>query len=530
MNRAAVLVCSALLIVSGPVQADPEPSTADRERALFGDMGMDAQSPDTTQSREAALFGDTESPATSPVPSDPVPFAGIDTDPLAIGGRLYLRSFFAIDQENDPLDGRLSTPALLDLYLDARPTSRLRAFAKARIERVFSAAGNQDATQADFGGCLANLPQTLSGPSPTLSTDDPTSSLCPTVTSGASENPFATQDQTRVQLDQLWLKFDLNRTVFVSVGQQRIKWGAARLWNPTDFINAERLDPLAVFDARLGVPLLKMHVPFEASGGNLYALALLDRAETLESIGGAVRLEWLVGPAEVTASAAFRKDSPLRLGADLSTGLGPLEVRIEGAVTHGGNQSRWAGTLDTERLGGQIAAWFGGQSQIPDEVAVPVREDTADEWSPQVVGSLEWGIAYGDDDTLYLTAEYFYNGAGYDDSELYPWLILQGDYVPLYAGRQYVGGSIVAPAPGRWDDSTFLVSTIGNLSDGSYITRFDYQYRALTKLTVYAFAAVHFGDEGEFNQGFTLPAVPGGPDLSVPAPFMDLGVLLSLSL
>ena len=194
------------------------------------------------------------------------------------------------------------------------------------------------------------------------------------------------------------------------------------------------------------------------------------------------------------------------------------------------NQVIVVGALEVDRLGQQIAGWFGGQTQDAAEVAVPIREDLSDDWIPQVVGSVEWGIPYGDDETLYLTAEYFYNGAGYDDAELYPWLFLQGDYVPLYAGRHYAGGSVVAPRPGSWDDSTFLVSGIGNLSDGSYIARFDYQHRALTKLTVFAFAAVHFGDEGEFHQGVTLPSIPGTPDLSVPAPFLDLGVLLSVNL
>ena len=530
MSRGVILLCAAIGLTAGKAYAGPDPTPAEREAALFGDPEEEAPSTETSASREDALFGEADPPTSTSPPATTTPFAAITDDPLAIGGRLYLRSLYSMDAESGALDGRLSTPALLDLYLDARPTSRLRAFAKARLDRTFSA-GAVGATPTDgLSDCLANLPETLAGPSPAAGETDLANQLCPTPADTAGDNPFVSQERTRIRLDQLWLKFDVDRRIFVSVGQQRIKWGAARLWNPTDFINAERLDPLAVFDARLGVPLLKVHVPFEASGGNLYALALFDQADRLESIGGALRVEWLLGPAEMTVSGTARKGSPLRLGADLSTGLGPFEVRVEGAVTHGGEQSRWTGELDFEQLGSQVASWIGGQSLAATEVAVPVREDRSDDWIPQVVGSLEWGIAYGDDETLYLTAEYFYNGGGYDETALYPWLILQGDYVPLYTGRHYVGGSVVAPRPGDWDDSTFLVSGIGNLSDGSYIARFDYQHRALTKLTVFAFAALHFGNEGEFNQGFEVPALPGAPDLSVPAPFLDLGLLLSMDI
>jgi hypothetical protein len=507
---------------------------ATTERAIAQPTPGDA-APEQTH-REALLFGDDE-PAQAEDGSAEAPggdrasVSDAENDPLAIGGTLYLRSIYSLAESAELLDGALSTPALLDLYLDARPTSRLRAFVKARLDHVFSAPRATGSTLGGYGACLAGLPDTLSGPPPMDAVDpaDISATLCPGV-EGDDASGVVAQTRTRVRLDQLWLKFDLGRQVFFTVGQQRIKWGAARLWNPTDFINAERLDPLAIFDGRLGVPLLKVHVPFEASGGNLYALALLDQADRLGDVGGALRAEWVFGPTEITASVAGRVGAPLRLGADLSGGLGPLELRVEGAVTHGGDQRRWVGALDTEALGGQVVGWLGGEAQDRAEVAVPTPVDQAEAWVPQVVGSVEWGVPYGDEDTLYLTAEYFYNGAGYDTADIYPWLALQGDYVPLYAGRHYAGGSLVAPRPGAWNDTTLLISGIGNLSDRSFVARFDMQHRALTRLTVFAFAAVHLGGEGEFHQGFELPSFPGTPGVSVPAPLLDLGVWLSIDL
>ena len=58
----------------------------------------------------------------------------LDTrDELAIGGFLFMQLGQSYD-EGDPLDEiALSAPNLLDVYLDARPSERLRLYASGRI-------------------------------------------------------------------------------------------------------------------------------------------------------------------------------------------------------------------------------------------------------------------------------------------------------------------------------------------------------------------------------------------------------------
>ena len=120
-------------------------------------------------------------------------------------------------------------------------------------------------------------------------------------------------------------------------------------------------------------------------------------------------------------------------------------------------------------------------------------------------------------------------------------------FMPLYVGRHYAGLNMILPGPGRWDDSTFILSGISNLSDKSVITRFDYQQRVLTQLSVYVFAALHTGEKGEFRFEFDLPANPqlaelaaisGVPEaiasqlnngIQVPAQWLDLGLWLSMA-
>ncbi len=195
---------------------------ADREAEMFGAPPDD---------REAAMFGGDETPAAPPVEQRLLEAH----DKLAIGGTMYLRLEYALQDADDPETHPLRSPNLLDVYLDGRPTDRLRAYTQARLAHDF------------------------------------------------------TTSETGVDLDQLWLKFDVERALFVTAGQQRVKWGVGRFWNPTDFLNRQRRDPLDVFDQRLGVPLLKLHLPIESLGWNLYAVGTFDDARGPRDVGGARR-------------------------------------------------------------------------------------------------------------------------------------------------------------------------------------------------------------------------------------------------
>ena len=472
MRRAAGIVALGALCISAPAAAQAPDDRASLEAQMFGGDDSAEAPAETTAApadtdREAAMFGDPSATSSGDaLPSDRAIEAMLDEayDPLTLGARFTLRFDYAWygDAYDDAPEGttapaELQTPALIDLYLDGRPTDRVRAFVGARIQQDFITAGE------------------------------------------IFEIPF-------IQLDEAWLKFDLGRRVFFTVGKQRIKWGAARFWNPTDFLNRERLDPLSVVDLRLGVPLIKVHVPFEQAGGNLYAVALLDGASELSQIGGAGRIEWVIGPSEVSATAVGRKDAPLRLGADVSAGLGPLEVRVEGAVTHGEESPKWVGRWEPTADGA-----------VPD--TLPGATDRSDDWLPQAVASVEWGIPYGDDDTLYVTGEYFYNGAGYDDGSLVPWLVGTGSFEPLYTGQHYAGLNVAILAPGDWDDHSFLLSGLVNLSDGSGLARLDHQMTVLTRLRISTYVGAAVGEAGgEFRLDGFAPSFGLGADPRVDAP------------
>ncbi|MFZ5477641.1 MAG: hypothetical protein ACOZNI_12765 [Myxococcota bacterium] len=385
---------------------------------------------------------------------------GVHDDDVVVGGQLYLRLDGAFTEDTPALEDDLSSPSLLDLFVDARPNDRVRAFVQGRLTHdvTVPAGGETDA----FGN--TTLP-------------------------------------TEVLLDQLWVKGDLWRKVYLTAGKQRIKWGTGRFWNPTDFLNAPK-DPLAVFDERTGVALVKAHVPFEALGGNVYLVADLQEAGSPRDVGGAARAEWLFGQTEVAASAHLQDAQPVRLGADVSSGIGPLDVHVEGAVRHGDRAPYYRGELDFETF------------TFPDEYK------RKDDWIPQVVGGAEVGLRLNDEDSLYLGAEYYWNDAGYDDVDLYPWIFVEGAYVPFQLGRQYAAAYVYLPSPGQWDDASFTASWIGNLSDGSNVARLDVSGLVLTNLRVNAYGAYNFGEVGELRYSLEVEAL----DIAIPAPIATVGV------
>lgn len=468
-------------------QDDPAPAPDPRDDEIFGPAEEPAPDP-----RDDEIFGSSD-PEPEPAPqSEPTPAAptgdrdedllggGFQSteraladkltvldDRFTIGGRMWVLAQANLSEGvDDPSQVTMDGPTRFDLYADARPNDRVRAYASGRLTHDWSIRrGDTD----PFTG---------------------------------EEIPVDT-----VLLDQLWVKFDVAHRVYVTAGKQRIRWGTGRFWQPTDFLNQQRLDPLAIVDVRTGVDLVKVHVPIESANSNVYAIANLADAHALDEIGGALRAETSFGQTELTASAAARKDQPVKLGATASSGLGPFDVSLEAAVQHGVTDPRWEGTLD------------------PVALVFPTEVDISDEWLVQVVGGLELSIAYGSDDSFAIGAQGFYNQLGYDDADLLGWLFLVNQYTPLYFGRAYAGGYVYVPSPGRLKDHTFLASVLVNVSDESLVGRFDWRATLMRYLDANAFVSVYGGGNGELHYSVEIPASGTATEpIVVPAPLATIGL------
>ncbi|RMG17938.1 MAG: hypothetical protein D6729_07890 [Deltaproteobacteria bacterium] len=457
---------------------EPDPSA--REAEIFGEAaapdGEEAvqekasdEAPGETKAREAELFGGAEeAPSGDDEGLDLAARLDAEEDTLAIGAFFYGRLDYSAVDAPYPETHPLRAPQLLDLYLDARPNPRVRVYGRGRL--------------------LHEL----------------------TATRGSTDRLGRPVEATRVALDQLWLNFDVARTVFVTVGRQPLRWGSGRFWNPTDFLSQQFRDPLALFDDRLGTAALKVHLPIESLGWNFYAVANFEGAESPEKVGAALRGELLFGTTEVALTAAVRKDDPLRLGASFSAGIWLFDVRGEVALLHGVTEPYYEGPFD------------------PETFLFPEAVDRSEAWLPRVTLGADIGLRYSDEDSLYLGAEYFYNSLGYSDPEIYPFLLLRGQFTPFYLGRHYAALYLLLPSPGSWNDANLTLSALGNLSDRSFLARLDLQVTVLTHLVLNVYAAYHFGSDGELRLRISLPPleyVPGlEAGLEVPAPTLDLGM------
>jgi hypothetical protein len=512
MTRALV---AAALLAAAPALAQDRPSEED----LFGAPPSASEEPPAAPEQPKPPPAGPEEVATPPDddrgarPGEPEPGAedrltkrlAETRETLAIGGQLYLRAFLFARKDTPPSQWELTAPSLLDVYLDARPTDRVRGFVLVR--------GFHDPTASEVQPILP-LPSEF---------DDGQ----PLPVPGAQA-----REEFEVLLDQLWLRFDVGRRAFFTAGKQHVKWGVGRFWNPTDFLHRVRRNPLAPFDVRTGTTMVRLQVPWEARGWNLQAAAILEplvppidetapRAGQLGALGGALRSELVLGTAEVGVGGVVQKGRPARLGVDVSAGVWELDVYGELAL----------------RSAPELPLWRevpGATSSTP-AFARFERFDPGGA-NPAATLGASWTGKYGDQDTLTIGAEYFYNRNGYADATIYPWLLLQGDFAPFYLGQHYAGAYVLLPGPGSWDTASFTLSALGNLSDGSVLGRLDYSLVVLTYLRFEAFLAAHAGTiGGEFRLGLDVPPqdLGGGvvtPRVQVGAPTFDAGVALRLAL
>ena len=447
---------------------------------------------------EAELFG---APAGAP------PSQGLVSrereDPLRIGGLLYLRATTTWQDGADAADWPLSSPDLLDVFLDVRPNDRVRGFVLGRMTYDPTIDG---APEAPLDAAIQEL---LLGAAPA--------------------NP-------RAVLDQLWLNFDAGRRVFLTAGRQHVKWGVGKFWNPTDWLHSQRRDPLARFDPRAGTTMIKAHVPWEARGWNAYGYLVLDdtgarpiATQRLGRVGAAARAELVLGTFELGADALVRDGRRPRFGVDASFGLWELDLHAEAALRSGADVERWRrDPASPEPLGLRRIRYRG--------------------LTPQIVAGATWSAKWSDEDTVTLGAEYSYDDTGYESAEIYPVLLAvpllkpgePSPFVPFYLGKHQAALSVTLPQPGSWNDTTFTLSGVANLSDGSVLVRLDHSVLVLTYLRVETFVAGHMGTRGgelrfaldltPQDYGIVLPGVP--PDVRVvqPPAVLDLGVALRVSL
>ncbi|PWU21790.1 MAG: hypothetical protein C5B49_02020 [Bdellovibrio sp.] len=468
---------------------------------------------------ESALFGGSTRQTQSPPPPT-LDEKGLDTtrlghnafssgevtdNPLQIGGIFYQRLIASAEQGQSADSSPLSAPLQFDLYLDSRPSDRIRGYVDERI--LYDTTRNQYGATTS-GTNLGSLQSSSSSAGPT--------SL------SATSNQVPNNPQT--VLDQAWLKFDIDRTVFVTAGKQHVKWGASRFWNPTDFLSTQRRDPLLPYDLRLGNTMVKLEIPFESKQTNFYAITLFDNpqpASTLGQLGQAFRIETVVAGAEIGLDAVVRGQSPPLFGADISAPLGPCDIYLEASYVKSPTSPNYQLNAGGVTTGADIGTLYS--TYYPNTPAV------------QATAGINYSFAWRDNRQATIGFEYFSNPLGYSNPNVYPILIFLGQYQPFYTGQSYGALYLTAEGPDAEKHTSYTFSVLGNLSDGSFIARIDFSWRFLTYMTFEAYVDNHFGTPGgEFNFTLNTPALTSQttttiPPINIPPTVADLGLALRMS-
>lgn len=332
----------------------------------------------------------------------------VEADRLKIGGSLQAE-YQAYLLENPQRDVILS-PMTLEMYLDSQLKNDIRAFFKGRLIHD------------------ASIDESVASP-----------------LTGNFEK------QSTGVLDEMKLSFHTKRKVFWTLGKQKIKWGASKFWNPTDFLNLETRDFLRQEDLRSGVSMIKAHVPWKSM--NFYAIAVNEAAIEAKQTGAAARAEIPFATAEWTVSSYARQGQPTRIGSDLSFALWDFDVYVEGAQTDRGN-------------------------------------------SQQVSGGVTYEFKYSDEDTASVGLEGFWQEDGATTTADYSSLVTAGTWNPFHIASSYVALNVILLKPGSFNDSNYVLYAVRNNVDESQYYRLAWSYTGITDIYWMLALGGRLGDAG----------------------------------
>lgn len=335
----------------------------------------------------------------------------LNSDKLAIGGSLR-NDLNVFKLEGSPNSDFIQNPTNLTLYLDSKLNDEVRGFFRGRLTYD--------------------------------STVDPTTST-PSILGFIPSKSLS-------QLDEMKIQFQIMKTIFVSMGVQKIKWGSGHFWNPTDFLNRRPKDIFDSEDRRAGLDLLKLHLPWESM--NFYAISDLTSANETKKIGTALRAEIPLPKAltsgELCLSSYSKSGIATKYGADVSMSLGIFDVNLEASKT---------------------------------------KENK----SSSAVAGISYDLQYSDEDLLNITYESYWNESGAKSVDDYAALLIANKFIPLQIAKSYHLLSLFLPKPGSLQHSDFLIMLIQNGIDKSNYARLGYTWTGIRDLTLTFFIGTRSG-------------------------------------
>lgn len=295
--------------------------------------------------------------------------------------------------------------------------------------------------------------------------------------------------ETRSELREAFLDFNIDRAVYLRTGKQVLQWGRCYLWNPTDLINIEKKTFVRKIGYRDGAYGVKVHVPF-GTAYNIYGF--LDTGNAAEDRDlGALKFEFLTGKTEMAFSGWAKRNKRPVFGYDVSSRLGDVDIAGEVSVARRDN-TRFI------RAGSGVLELY--------------RKN--DDWVSKAALTLSKGFRLGNfNDRLTAAAEFFYNQTGYKKSPfsdgtsyafsgplaaLLPagtkgqFLAGNGLYEPNYLSRYY-GALFTSLSRFLITDMTLNLNYVRNLNDRSGVLSTGVSYRNLNDFSAGCLVNAYLG-------------------------------------
>lgn len=338
-------------------------------------------------------------------------------------------------------------------------------------------------------------------------------------------------DEFIIELDEMFLDINANLYAFFRLGKQHIKWGTGTRWNPTDFINTERKDPLEPDTERNGITGIDISVPIWRF--NIRSFIGLESLKDISDISLSLNTKFKYKKFTTSLSTHIENGKVPLYGYDTWLGAefwgGTWEFIGEMSFSMGTNKKMVA--FDDTRLGldvTQIGTIMSDPTLVTDEQKQEALQNYMAEnnkfyaYSPgldkpffNIVG----GITYTPNnppewlaEMFTVNIEYYFNGEGYHSPDketglnLVPYSYLLG--LTQETGRHYGGISILMTEPFTLEDFSFTANYLMNFSDLSSMLFVSVSYSGIKYLSFSVYAKANFGKPGtEFY--FASPVTAG---------------------